>query len=138
MQNADEILLMDWIECVSNPESLRSLFDHLAGLEAVDVHEVALHRDGPSIRIRADLARFPDRPPSRWPTGANRAQITLSLYGVADLMIEGIATRNVGILQLTPMAGPRMRLEFLSSGLRVIGTCDFARVDHISGYVDAA
>lgn len=124
-----------WIDRIENPEAVRSLFPDATGIEHLDVHEMTLHRDGPSLRIRADLLRFPDKPPARWPVGANRAQVTIALHAVRDLSIDGVATNMHGVFDLVHESDA-LRFELRASGFHLRGTCGMARLDSITGYVD--
>src|SRR4051812_3439667 len=101
---------MTWYDECENPKVIRGYYSAPPALDRLDLHEVLLHRDGPLLRLRGDLAVFPDRPSKRWPEGANTAQVTLSLCGVSGVNIRDWRTTIEGIFGLERL-GPR-RLSF--------------------------
>lgn len=86
--------MKNWIELISNTASIRAIYGEIVPtLERVDLHEIVLHRDGPSALLRFDLAEFPERPPSKWAASEfNRVQMKLLAVGVKELDISGLQT----------------------------------------------
>ena len=89
-----------WTEHLHNPLALSGYFNSRDGLDDVEVHECVLHRDGPHLRLRFDLSRFPDRPSPRWGASANRAQVTMAFWGVGEFDLRGAGTEMVGALTI--------------------------------------
>lgn len=86
--------MKNWIELISNTASVRPIYGEIIPtLERVDLHEIVLHRDGPMVLLRFDLAEFPERPPSKWAASEfNRVQMKLLAAGVKELDISGLQT----------------------------------------------
>lgn len=80
-----------WMEMLVNPEGLKAAFgDEAVTLDAIDLHELTLHRDGPSATLRFDLASFPRQGPKKWMgQGFNRVQLQLELSGLVSCSIQG-------------------------------------------------
>ena len=122
-----------------NPEHLDAFFDGREGLDRLSLFEVALDREGPTLRIRADLFRFPDYRAKRWPAQVNRAQVTLSLFGVKALDIHGWASTVEGVLAVQRgQESPELNFRFSGSGVTIGGRCAIVRLDGVTAYEDGA
>ena len=126
-----------WHILCENPKAIEAYYDSVPSLEGFDVHEISLMRDGPSITLAGDLARFADKPSPRWDSSANRVRLVLSLWTVSDLSIKGWATTNVGTLSLN-RADSGLAFQFANADMECSGRSHFAMIDQISGYTDAA
>lgn len=126
---------MGWIEHLINRESITGLYDSIEGLERLDVIELKLFRDGPVLQLRADLARFPDRPSKRWEPGANRVQVQLDFLGVEALQLHDFSVLNQGVLTVEH-EGARYRFTFSGTSLSIEGSCAALRIAGISAYQD--
>jgi len=118
---------------IENPEMLAAFYSEFPRLERVTLHEVAIYRDGPTLRLRFDVPTFPDKAPKKWDASFNTAQFTLALCGIADLEIVHFHPCECGDLSLERVAG-RIELRYASSTCSICGTADFAWVEKISGY----
>ncbi len=97
---------MSWTRHLENPKSLTSMFESVEGLDALEFHSVELDREGPIIKLRADLPRFPDVPPPRWVSAqANCVQVILTFWGVSNVQLSGWATRVDGRLSVVEEDG---------------------------------
>ena len=133
---------MSWTSFLQNPRPLGALFDDPAGLERLALHEVTLDLNGNRVRIRADLPRFPDRPSPRWGAAANRAQVTLSLWGAHAVRVEGEA-RTVdgtmdGELTMRRIADDVLEFSFRGAELVMDGRCDLVTFDGVTAYIQGA
>jgi hypothetical protein len=126
---------LSWHQHLMNPEALSTLFDSMEGLDWLDVIEVGLKRDGRVVVLRADLARYPERPSRRWTAQANRVQVELQLIGVEELRIAGLGATNQGTLEVAPLRGSYSFL-FDAPGLLLSGQCDALRIAGVSAYCD--
>lgn len=105
----------------------------MADLEEVDLHEVALQRDGPRLQLRFDLPRFPDHPPARWHADANAVQVTVDFWMIEELIVNGWGTTNTGVLTLRP-SSDGLRVSFAASGASLSCRCSVARIVRVSEY----
>jgi hypothetical protein len=123
------------IEQIENPRALTGLFGEGFDISEVDLHEVSIHRDGPTLQFRFDISRVPASHPARWPAGANTTQVVLRAGGIDRLQITGFSTRCGGILRTLTVGGTPV-IEFTSESCSV--TCSFSwlRVESVSGYVN--
>lgn len=126
---------MNWADFVDNPEQVAAYYDGTEGLARFSLHEITVTRNGPGVRLRGDVSRFPDRPSPRWPTGANQAQVTLSLWGLDSLEISGCGTAMVGRLVCSAAGDSGVAVQFDWPGGTVKGRCDLLRLDRITAYV---
>ena len=83
-----------WTRFLVDARAIHSIYG--AGdppLTNVDLHELVLHRDGPKVVLRFDLADFPLAPPAKWAAARyNRLQLRLAAI-VSRVSIEGWGTR---------------------------------------------
>src|ERR1700759_5773793 len=81
-----------WSEHLRDIKPLKGVYgDAIPKLHGL-LHEVILHQDGPSLKLRMDLKEFPKELPKKWvEKNFNTAQITLLLSDVSALLIEGWA-----------------------------------------------
>jgi hypothetical protein len=127
---------MSWLALVDGGRAIEAVFGAEApALDGVSMHELALHRDGPSLTLRFDLARFPAAPPAKWRAQeANTAQVRLVLFGLGSVSIEGFTTTVIGDLALTARAAGGVELDFRAPGCRVKATATWARIGAVTAY----
>ena len=128
-----------WYEACQNPEALTHLYTAPPPLNPVEVHEVALRRDGAQLMLRIELPVFPDNPSPRWHQEANAVQATLDLWGLSEFEQKGWGTDNRGALTLARLSSDELMFSFESESAYLRGRCVMARISGISAYVkDAA
>jgi len=127
---------MTWLDGVDRAQALRALFpDGDPSLDAIHMHELTFHRDGPSLALRFDLPAYPSEPPEKWlQAGHNTVQVTLALDGVRSVTLEGWGRDISGKLELRPGAALGFDCNFVTEGCKLTATCDFVRIAHVSGY----
>lgn len=76
-----------------NPQSLDAFAVDVGALP-IDLHEITLHRDGPRVRLRFDVAAVPHPLPARWDGDANRTQVQLACFGVS-VRVVGLRDHDV-------------------------------------------
>ncbi|UKA05131.1 immunity 50 family protein [Photobacterium damselae subsp. damselae] len=55
---------MNWTKYLLDSNKIKAIFgDKIPSIEAIDLHEVLLNRDGPKVTFRFDLSDYPDNPP---------------------------------------------------------------------------
>ena len=116
-----------WLDALEDSRGIRAIYgDDVPPLTAVDLHEVRLHRDGPSAVLRFNLARYPANPPKKWVAQRfNTVQLQLRLVDTLELSIESWSNESVVDLSLerdgknvilTTTAGrARMRIRALAA-----------------------
>ncbi len=131
---------MSWIDLVDRAEPIRAIFGTMVPqLEAVRLHEVILHQDGPTIFLRFDLAEFPEPAPVKWQKAAhNTVQVRLALDDVLETNVLGWTKNNIGRLSIEPRSPGAMFVEFASSDSTVRVVSKFVRIDRIDAYRDSS
>ncbi|MFE3322003.1 Imm50 family immunity protein [Nocardia sp. NPDC059195] len=88
---------MSWVDALHEPRSIRGVFGAFTpSLDGVVLHEIRLHRDGPSVYLRFDFREFPTDPPRKWGVvGYNTVQVELCLYAVESVEISELSTVSV-------------------------------------------
>lgn len=124
-----------WYARCENPRAITGMYASGGGLERLRLVEVALNRYGRGLRMRMQLPRFPDRPPSRWGREANAVQVTVEFWFVEELRVEGWSDDPAGVLSLT-REGEGLRLAFDAPEVRITARCVFARIDRFMAYTD--
>ncbi|MFF2391364.1 Imm50 family immunity protein [Nocardia sp. NPDC058114] len=121
--------------------SVRAIFGAATpSLEGVVLHEVRLHRDGPSVYLRFDFREFPVDPPRKWRNiGYNTVQIELNLYGVDSVEISNLSTESVIDLNLSTCNRDGKRVVHArtskNSATHLDVVAGSVRVSKISAYV---
>ena len=130
---------MIWPDLVDGATAaLRPFFgDRPPELAAIDLHEVVFHRDGPGVTLRFDLSAPPGPPPPTWRGGEyNVVQISVELFGLERVSLEGWARDNVGDLRIARREGEAgLDFEFACAGARLRGACAWARIVKVSPYL---
>ena len=127
---------MSWAGVIENPKQLEAFFDRTDDLDQLSLFEVILDREGPCLRVRANLSRFPDRRSPRWAVTANRAQITLSMWDVSDVSITGWATTVQGRLTARRLSPTQVEFSFHGADVNIQGRCGGVRLDAVTAHVE--
>ena len=94
-----------WTDHIIDSRPIKAIFgEHCPSLANVNLHEVTLHQDGPTLLLRfdLDLSEFPTDPPKKWVTQrANTVQLRLKALDVRELSIIGAATTMTATITLT-------------------------------------
>jgi hypothetical protein len=129
---------MSWAEVLDNQDRLHAFFDRSDDLDRISLIEVTLDRQGPHLRLRANLLRFPDRRSPTWPATANRAQITLRLGEVGAVSIQGWASTVDGRLAIRRLSPTQLEFSFHGSGVAIEGRCALVKLDNLTAFVDGS
>ncbi|GAB2625327.1 hypothetical protein Aab01nite_19400 [Paractinoplanes abujensis] len=123
-----------WTQALGNPEGILAVYGgEPPELAAVHVHEVTLHRDGPSLTVTVDLPVFPARPPAKWVRERyDVVQIQLRFFGLTDVELRGFGTDPMADIVLSP--GDPVRVEIVSPVLTLTASAGFVDVAGISAY----
>ena len=94
-----------WTDHVIDSHLIKAIFgEHCPSLTNVNLHEVTLHRDDPTLLLRfdLDLSELPADPPKKWVTQrANTVQLLLKALDVRELSIIGATTTMTATVTLT-------------------------------------
>ncbi len=125
----------DWVSLLVNPEPIRAIFGpQVPSLTGVDVHDLLLGRDGPSLIVRFDLPDYPAAPPRKWVDAqANRVQLRLRAVDVRELSVNGIEWATVTVMTLRSEDGG-VRLRLTGAGESLDALVGWVYVDSISAY----
>jgi hypothetical protein len=127
---------MSWANVLDNQERLDAFFNRTDDLDRISLLEVTLDRQGPQLRMRANLFRFPDRRSPTWPVTANRAQITLRLGEVVAVSISGWASTVEGRLTIRRLSPVQLEFSFHGSGVTIEGRCGLVKLDNLTAFVE--
>ncbi len=134
-----ERFVTSWLDCVDQPSALtiHSIFgDGVPSLIGIDLHEVRLVRDGPTVELRFDLPVFPAPAPAKWKAqGFNRVQLRLAAVGVSEVEISGIATTCVLDMQIIKVAN-FVHVAAASGMVKIRIAAESLNLRHISAYLD--
>lgn len=125
---------MSWTAAAMNPQSLGAFAVDI-GVLPIDLHEVTLHRDGPRVRLRFDVAAVPHPLPARWDGDANRTQVQLACFGISAFALSGFTTTMSGRLTMQPTDGA-WDVEFRADDVVLALRTSLVRVESLSGYHD--
>jgi len=83
-----------WTDLLDDARAIRAIFgDAPPSLRGVDLHEVVVSWDGPSVSLRLDIAEFPPSPPSKW-AKFNTVHLSLGAVGVEALTMSDVLPRR--------------------------------------------
>ena len=129
---------MSWANVLDNQERLDAFFDRADDLDRISLLEVTLDRQGPQLRLRANLFRFPDRRSPTWPVTANRAQITLCLWEVGAVSISGWASTVDGRLTIRRLSPALIEFSFHGPDVTIEGRCGRVKLDNLTAHVEGS
>jgi hypothetical protein len=82
---------MYWTELPCN-ELMKRVFLQPPKIDCIDLFDITINHDGPSIIINFDLINaLPDNPPAKWGTNFNRCRVGIYCISVSDLIISGVS-----------------------------------------------
>ncbi|MDN3265459.1 Imm50 family immunity protein [Streptomyces sp. CSDS2] len=127
---------MSWTYALKNPHGIRTLYQGSPPpLNRVLVHEVALNQDGPTLRLRIDLSRYPAQPPQKWVAqGFNTVQVEITFGGVRTITLEGFGTNSVADISLDKNNG--INIIAASPEIRLSANAEFAFISQLRAYAN--
>ena len=130
---------MSWIDEAADNYFLKMLYPMASPLlDAVRLHEVKLHQDGPVVSLRFDLNEYPAQPPAKWQAvKSNTVQVCLDGIGVREFAMRGWALNNVGRL-VVKKGGSGIIVEFDADECHITAAFDHLRVASVTAYWDEA
>ncbi|MFF2999520.1 Imm50 family immunity protein [Streptomyces sp. NPDC057950] len=94
-----------WSQLLVHPERLTALYTELPPLERLVLRSVHLSPYGPSVKLRVELPRFPDRAPLPWTeAGCDRFEAQIEFLAVGeDLRMRGVPHHTVVDIEVSPL-----------------------------------
>ncbi|MGW0785485.1 Imm50 family immunity protein [Streptomyces sp. NPDC002913] len=126
--------MLEWIAALSNPKPVLSVYgDAAPALDEVRVEELCLSVNGPTLRLRFDLAEFPISPPARWRRdGLDVVQVELALGGVRAISIDEFSADSICDLKIRKSGLVSFSAE--SDSVKLQGLADTATILKVSAY----
>ncbi|NJQ02063.1 hypothetical protein HCK00_16350 [Streptomyces sp. PLAI1-29] len=104
-------------------------------LQGVKLFEVSVNREGPSMRLRLDLAAYPENPPKKWSAqGFNVVHVELYFGGVDSVRMAGISVNPV--VDISLRRGEKISLEVRSPEVNVSATADSVHILRMQAHAD--
>ncbi|QTE00590.1 hypothetical protein S1361_24880 [Streptomyces cyanogenus] len=127
---------MSWTSFLQSSQGIDAVYQGSAPeLTGVHVREVVLNEDGPTLKLRLDLPRYPDQPPKKWKAqGFNTVQIEVSFSGLRSLTLEGFGTDVNADMSLHREDG--IILNVSSSTMQLSATAEVAFISKLTAYAN--
>jgi hypothetical protein len=111
-----------WTDLLVEAAAIRAIFGEAPpSLHGVELHEVVVGWDGPSVSLRFDIAELPASPPPKW-TKFNTVQMTLLAFAVEGITMSDVIPR-VGTVDLDIRREPLPASETLrNEGVQLADT----------------
>ncbi|WP_455352131.1 Imm50 family immunity protein [Streptomyces sp. SYSU K217416] len=116
---------MTWTEFLRNPEVFTPFYDTVPDLSNIRLRSIHLDRRGPTVTLRLDFPRLPDRMPKEWGKGAGD---TLQCH-VQFLAVEHFTLQyweppvTAARISLRPRAEHRVGVETTGDGVTLSFEC---------------
>lgn len=123
-----------WSEHVYDLKPIKGIFGEEMPPLIGQLHEVVLHKDGPSLKLRMDLKDFPKELPKKWvEKNFNTAQITLGVGAVSAISIEGW-TKDTRVEIKIEKVGDSLSLKIESAEINISCTAKTLTILELTGY----
>lgn len=131
----ERMTMTGWTDLLVDVAPVKAIFGlKPPRLEGISLHEIIIHRDGPRVLLRFDLADFPLCPPQKWAAaGVNRVQVRLLALGVQELKIAGLQSKIQIDLGLKKV-GSLIRLSADNGTVQLDLGAEAVAVENISAY----
>lgn len=125
---------MYWTELPCN-ELMKRIFLQPPKIDYIDLFDIEINRDGPSIIINFDLINvLPDNPPAKWGTDFNRCRIGIYCIAVSDLIISGVS-KNMRAKITFDLNGDNKKVAIKGDNLNISFKCSHVNVTGPSVYL---
>lgn len=127
---------MSWASHLANSEEITAIYGEAVPLlDRVRIHEVGLDYERGLLRLRFDLAGFPENPPRKW-AGSNVVQLEIQAAGVRSIDFRGDLPGEPHVcrvlFQSADWQDVRLESESFTLGFQAQGTT----LTKISAYLD--
>lgn len=126
--------MLEWIAALSNPKPVLAVYgDTVPALDEVRIEELCLSVNGPTLRLRFDLAEFPINPPVKWRRdGLDVVQVEIAFGGVRAISIDEFSANSVCDLKIRK--GELVSFSGESDSVKFQGVADTATILRVSAY----
>ncbi|ENX3944729.1 Imm50 family immunity protein [Photobacterium damselae] len=130
---------MNWTKYLLDSNKIKAIFgDKIPSIEAIDLHEVLLNRDGPKVTFRFDLSDYPENPPKKWQAaGFNCVQVQLVALSVHDLQINGFSSKYKCGMSISSDEKQIVSVKIDKNDLKIYLKAEHLFIDSISAYVNS-
>ncbi|AUX73352.1 uncharacterized protein EpC_11060 [Erwinia pyrifoliae Ep1/96] len=120
---------MNWTDLPCN-ELLKRVFVNPPKIGSIDIFDIEIKRDGPTVIVSFDLIDvLPDNPPVKWGRDFNRCRMGIYCIGVSELSMTGLATnilakidfRIIGDATTIIISSDSLNMELTCSNVTVTG-----------------
>lgn len=127
---------MSWTSLLHNPEGISSVYQgNPPDLTGVRLHEAVLQVDGPTLKLRLDLPRYPDDPPRKWVAqGFNTVQVEISFSGLEEVTLTGFGTTVTADVLLSADKGVTLEVTSPATRIRAVATTAF--ISKLTAYLN--
>ncbi|MEW2283846.1 Imm50 family immunity protein [Streptomyces sp. NPDC047841] len=128
---------MSWTSFLHSSQGIDAIYQGRSApdLIGVQVREVVLHQNGPTLKLRLDLPRYPEQPPKKWNAqGFNTVQIEISFSGLRSLTLEGFGTDVIADVSLHEEGG--VILDVSSSTMQLSAIAEVAFISKLTAYTN--
>jgi hypothetical protein len=117
-------------------ETLLALFpSEELEIETVNLHDILVIRDGPSVIVRFDLIKNPTKFPKKWTDKAYKTvQITLRIFSEAEISIDGLSSDLTARLDLQRASANQIKLSLVWSTGSATILGKFLIIDRVTAY----
>lgn len=122
-----------FIKMLENPKALELMYDHL-DLKNIEIKDIILSREGPEAIITIKLSQFPDRPPKKWDSYYNTANLVFKIAEMSKIDIKMWGRENNCDINLSPSGSSSFSLIMKGSDVDVCITGKFLTFVQIVGY----
>jgi len=114
-----------WYEMSDSPKAVENLYRGRPNLETVSVASVTFSSCNSRLRLEINLPEFPAHPPTRWiAQEANAIGAEIDLFGISELEIFGLSSKNEGRCKVEPFPDPcRFRFQIAGEHFRISAMC---------------
>ncbi|MFJ3822034.1 Imm50 family immunity protein [Streptomyces nodosus] len=126
--------MLEWIAALSNPKPVLAVYgDAVPVLDEVRIEELCLSVNGPTLRLRFDLAEFPINPPAKWRRDSlDVVQVEIAFGGVRAISIDEFSADSVCGLKIRKDGLVNFSGE--SDSVKLQGVADTATILRVSAY----
>ncbi|MGD9482216.1 Imm50 family immunity protein [Streptomyces sp. TRM70308] len=126
--------MLDWIASLSNPQPVLAVYgDTVPTLDEVRIEELCLSVNGPTLRLRFDLAEFPTNPPAKWRRDRlDVVQVEIAFGGVRAISVDEFSVDSVCDLKIQKDGLVSFSSE--SDSVKFQGTAETATILRVSAY----
>ena len=127
---------MAWLEHAMNPIAMSALYKEVPLLSDVELFDIVLSREGPTMTCSIGLPKFLDIPPEKWrKSGYNACNVKLQFISFTELRIEGWSSNPIVDLKVNKLQSS-LDVSLVGASTKIRMTCVGFRIDKISPYVD--